>query len=457
MATQEVLTPEEEEKKKKKKKKTFADVTGVKFKDLILPTVLGAIGSYSRPAATAVELGLSGYRTFQAGKQLSDEQKQKEMAGQYFGDRAEQLREEQRAAGAAVEDPTASGKWLYYGQEGPTIPTPKRSDAVAGKAVQEEKFRDVMMGEAPPQTAEEAAFAGSEFGQIMTGYQDRLPFYMKPQEQQAQGIVSGIQAEAQDPTDPNVILKSIDDVRQKSIMDYKNRVQQEQERYDSEIRMSEMAQLLAGSNPAWATGLMMQQEQARISNKDAVNKLLTLEGIYSRGRQEQAGIDEKLTRMRHASEVELMRMREELEDKFYIDPSGNFIIDKKRRDKNGDPIMYDSEDYAPLAQKFNSMDSETASSQYARYVELYNSQVYKTPDRDLEEGSEEWWQREGLKKQIRLLERRLGLSRKESAVPDDPDDGEGSVRDELFPNSDGGGGGLGLGGISPAAPYNSGG
>ena len=454
MATQEVLTPEEEEqKKKKKKKKTFADVTGVRFKDLIMPTVLGVIGSYSRPAQTAVELGLSGYRTIQAGKQLADENKAKEAAGEYFGKRTEQLRAEQKAAGEAVEDPTQSGQWLYYGQEGPRIPTPTREDEKTGEKIQQEKFRDMMMGDVPFAPGE-AGTGASPFEQIELGYQNKLPFYMKPQEQQAQGIVSGLQNQDPDLADPNVIRQSIDDLHAKAITDYKGRVAEEQAKYDSEIRMSEMAQLLSQVNPGWAAGLMMQQEQSRISNADAVKKLLTLEGIYSRGRKEKFDLDSRLQQMRHASDVELMRMRDELEDKWYVDPSGNFIIDKKHYGKDGKPIMYDSSDYAPLGQKIASMAEDKARAQYAQFISKWATMEENAPWADLEEGSDEWWDRQGLRSQILLLEKRLGINRKESAVPPDGE-GEDAIRAKLPGLSTSGGTPVfGTGGITPSPPYN---
>jgi hypothetical protein len=454
MATQEVLTPEEEEQKKKKKKKTFADVTGVKFKDLIMPTVLGVIGSYSRPAQTAVELGLSGYRTIQAGKQVSDENRAKEAAGEYFGKRTEQLKTEQKAAGADVEDPTQSGKWLYYGQEGPSIPTPTLKDEKIGENIQQQRFRDVMMGKAQPPGADEAGMGASPIEQIEVGYQDRLPFYLKPQEQQAQGIVTGLQNQGTDLTDPNTIKQSIEDTHAKAIQDYKARVQEEQAKYDSEIRMSEMAQLLSQVNPGWAAGLMMQQEQGRISNADAVQKLLTLEGIYSKGRKEKFDLDSRLQRARHASDVELMRMRHELEDKWYVDPSGNFIIDKKNVGKDGQPIMYDSSDFAPLGQKIASMAEDKARAQYAQFVTKWATMEENSPWADLEEDSDEWFDRQGLRSQILLLEKRLGIKRKESVVPPDGE-GEDAIRGKLPGLGTSEGTPLfGQGGIPPAAPYN---
>jgi hypothetical protein len=58
-------------------KKNFKDVTGIKFADLMLPLIMGGIGSYSPAAGRGVGLGLQAFRTFQAGQAFGDERKEK--------------------------------------------------------------------------------------------------------------------------------------------------------------------------------------------------------------------------------------------------------------------------------------------------------------------------------------------------------------------------------------------
>jgi len=103
-----------------KKKKNFKSVTGVKFSDLIMPLVLGGIGSYSRDAGRGVGLGLSAFRTFQSGKEYSDEQTQKKAMAEFFQQRADQL----GGAAPGTEDIVETGTVGFYGDAGVATPTP---------------------------------------------------------------------------------------------------------------------------------------------------------------------------------------------------------------------------------------------------------------------------------------------------------------------------------------------
>jgi len=95
----------------KDKKKNFKDITGIKFADLIMPMVLGGVGSYSRPAGRGVSLGLNAFRTFQAGREYSDERELAEGLSEQFAGRAEEL----KASRGEI------AKTGFHKEEGPTF------------------------------------------------------------------------------------------------------------------------------------------------------------------------------------------------------------------------------------------------------------------------------------------------------------------------------------------------
>lgn len=382
-----VTTPQtEEEKKKKKKKKTFKNVTGVRFKDLLLPTALGALASYSRPAATAAQIGLSAYKTFQAGQELEREREVGEKAAAYHTQRAEELRAARDEATGAIEDPTQTGAWLYHGTSGPNIPTPTFSEI---QKRQQERGRQVLAGEAEPLTEEEAAKA--PFENIFEAQQQEFPMYMQPQDQQVAGLAQGVQGE---PLDPNVIQQTIDDTRAQAILDYKQRIRETAQPYESRIRSSEMAALMAPSNPAWSLGLQMQAEQAIQKQRNTMETLLQMERAQAKSRAEKARIDKELEDLKTANEADLIRLRAKYGDKWLLteDMWGNDVLVHKtetgtnnepvRRkvDPRGGGVLPEPETFMRLAAE----DPLQLLSLYNRYVQNYlnSSDVIDAEDKE---------------------------------------------------------------------------
>ncbi|MHC4120806.1 MAG: hypothetical protein ACYSWO_25220 [Planctomycetota bacterium] len=103
-------------------KKNFKDVTGIKFADLIMPLVMGGIGSYSPAAGRGVGLGLQAFRTFQAGQAFGDEREEKkaykEWAAQQTANAEAQL--EQLRQGKI--DPSEVEHKGFEGKRGPATP-----------------------------------------------------------------------------------------------------------------------------------------------------------------------------------------------------------------------------------------------------------------------------------------------------------------------------------------------
>jgi len=363
------VVPTEEEKKKKKKKKNFQSVTGVKFKDLILPLGLAGVSAISRPASRAAEVGLSAYRTFQAGKQVSRENEAADKMAAYFNEGTQELKDARDAATGAVEDPTQSGKWLFHGQEGPNIPTPTKESIADADAAKKVKFRNAFTGQEgyTPEGPQEAPF--QEFAQ----QQDQAGMYnqfTQDPEQRAAMITQGIQA---DPTDSSVIQETIDDTRSQAILDYKQRVAAASAPYESPIRMSEIAGLMSETNPAYAGGLMMQTEERKEKTKDSLRKILALEQGNARGRADKFKYEVMMKDLDHASEADLIKMRGQIlgnqwtikEDKI----SGRLVaIDNKRRDKNGNPISHDLDSGGRSIDFIDTVPPENLLKMYESYV-----------------------------------------------------------------------------------------
>lgn len=110
-----------------KKKKNFKDVTGIKFADLIMPLVLGGVGSYSQSAGRGVNLGLQAFRTLQAGREYQDEKDLSKNMVENFKNTAQQYEDERNTIqqGITREDPTMTSAEGYYKEEGVIAPDPK--------------------------------------------------------------------------------------------------------------------------------------------------------------------------------------------------------------------------------------------------------------------------------------------------------------------------------------------
>ena len=110
-----------------KKKKNFKSVTGIKFADLIMPLVLGGVGSYSQSAGRGVNLGLQAFRTLQSGREYQDEKDLSKGMVENFENTAQQYADERNTIqqGLKREDPTMTAAKGYYKEDGMIAPDPE--------------------------------------------------------------------------------------------------------------------------------------------------------------------------------------------------------------------------------------------------------------------------------------------------------------------------------------------
>jgi len=114
-------------------KKNFKDRTGIKFADLIMPMIMGGIGSYSRPAGRGVHLGLQAYRTLQAGREYGREREVGEELSNKFTQDVEDLRETRATVenGRTKEDPSMTSSFGFHKDTGPNFADPERTGRIA--------------------------------------------------------------------------------------------------------------------------------------------------------------------------------------------------------------------------------------------------------------------------------------------------------------------------------------
>jgi len=103
-------------------KKNFKDVTGIKFADLIMPLVMGGIGSYSPAAGRGVGLGLQAFRTFQAGQAFGDEREEKKAYKEWTEQQAQQAQQEFEQIQQGKIDQSEVEHKGFEGKRGPATP-----------------------------------------------------------------------------------------------------------------------------------------------------------------------------------------------------------------------------------------------------------------------------------------------------------------------------------------------
>ena len=103
----------------KKKKKNFKDVTGIKFADLIMPLVLGGVGSYSNAAGRGVGIGLQAFRTLQAGKEYGQERELAEKTSESISNLSRELQQQKAGIQGEMFDEDVSEAQYWMPQEEP--------------------------------------------------------------------------------------------------------------------------------------------------------------------------------------------------------------------------------------------------------------------------------------------------------------------------------------------------
>ena len=264
----------------KKEKKNFKSVTGIKFADLIMPMLLGGIGSYSRPAGRGVEIGLQAFRTLQAGKEYSDEREMKQKVSDYFGSRVEEMEKEASMVQQDKQSLDDTSQYGFYGNKGVTLPDPNREVAEG-----EIQGMDVLSGKPEKLSMFSQGPQGSDIGGQLGG---ALPA-----------------PDMQALTDALVQKKERFDglARDMSISDDRR-------------HFFEMAQLGALSNPGAATYMGMQEAASRMNDKADMAKTIAVGEMWSKNNKEKAYYQAAKIRLTADAKNESARLKKELDGKF---------------------------------------------------------------------------------------------------------------------------------------------
>ena len=115
----------------KKGKKNFKDYTGIKFSDLLMPAIMGGVGSFSPAAGRGVGLGLQAFRTFQAGQEFGDEREAKKKAAEFHQSEVARLLGDKKEL---PESPDETRHFGFEGTKGPNLPTTDEQDEELDKA-----------------------------------------------------------------------------------------------------------------------------------------------------------------------------------------------------------------------------------------------------------------------------------------------------------------------------------
>lgn len=277
----------------KKKKKNFKDVTGIKFADLIMPMILGGVGSYSRPAGRGVEIGLQAFRTLQAGKEYSDEREMKKKVSDYFGTRVEEMEEEAKMLAQDKQSMDDTSRYGFYGNAGMTMPDPNRN--IAEGLVENQKYSDLINPKKKMSMFSDGNIEGDEGpqgSQLIGEMEQPLPV------PDMQALIDALvnKKERQDGL-----------VRDMKIADGRK-------------HFFEMAQLGALSNPGAATYMGMQEQASRMSTVDDITKTLATAKMWSDNNKQKAQITAYQTELNAATKYgyqeKLLRLKKELDGQF---------------------------------------------------------------------------------------------------------------------------------------------
>ena len=310
----------------KKGKKNFKDYTGVKFADLILPMVMGGVGSYSPAAGRGVSLGLNAFRTLQAGRAYQDEREEGEAMSQHFSQRLEDLQKEKGVieSGRTKEDVDEVERGGFYGEGGAAMPDPERR-------VGEGATEDIDLTK-PDAFREEKELGGLGIDQL-TPEQLGLGGEV-PEEQQ---IGEGSFADAIPAPDYNEAKQYAD-----KILEHKFQNEQASQKLgliDNQIRFYETQVHLGRINPSSAGYLSGMNDLARMKNEEEIRARYDMHKLYTDlASQKHKNTLIEITQRRDDKEA-LMLMEQELNPYQYMNLGDGVIV--QIREKDGAMAIHD--------------------------------------------------------------------------------------------------------------------
>jgi hypothetical protein len=288
-----------------KKKKNFKDVTGIKFADLIMPALLGGIGSYSRPAGRGVELGLQAFRTFQAGQEFGDEREAKKKMSEYFTNQA-QMAEDVRLG---KQDPTEVSNTGFHQGGGPATPDPDRP------------VGEGEVSEVDPMAAQQFSLFGGG---------------------QPQGSDIGADLDAAIPV-PDVAQALVQQKQQQEA------TMRDMGIADERKRFYEIAALTAATNPGAAGHMGLQESAQRMSHLDKLDRYRHLSDLQADNTKERLQLEAESIQAKHMNKKEIMALTKKYEQRYigYLGPGGTTLtFDKDKGTWFADRIEITRDDWS---------------------------------------------------------------------------------------------------------------
>ena len=364
-------------------KKNFKDFTGTKFSDLIMPLVLGGVGSISRPAGRGVGLGLEAFRTFKAGQALSDEKQ----AGQDMSDLLSGFVDDLKDKRTALTEETAR-KGIYQ-EEGPTF-TDVQEQIIGDRAGSGEASLDQAFNEAhgidadqitPDQERGRLAFEQSLGGGVEEPQldQDQIagrsafdesfsPDYQEPQATEAEDYSQAI---------IGVREKNQDAQKQLGFI-------------DGQIRFMQIAAQLGVTNPnsaGYMAGMNNMQQSKQEALKD-YQMQVRMDGDHSRADKSRYALME-MARKRGDAEYNRMRDKEVENDKIlqFGADGGTYVVFTNEGKR--ETITVNGTKVTP-GEMGAALTFEERSAQYKQSFDIYQKMSQMVRDGMLDQGGEDF-------------------------------------------------------------------
>jgi hypothetical protein len=274
-----------------KKKKTFKGVTGIKFADLIMPLVLGGVGSYSPAAGRGVNLGLQAFRTLQSGREYQAERDAGKDVAEGFENMAQDLKDQKDTlqTGITREAPSETGRFGFYGDAGAKLPDPDRQvgegqvekqdilELAAGGKPEPQKFSAIMQNQGQ-----------AELGGVKETLEQALPVPKLGEAQQYQDAILQQKMETEDSAKRLGLI-------------------------DRRIRFYEQMASLGAVNPGSASYLAGMEQLQHEKNIAGIEQRWDMHKIYTAGRVQEH--KNKLIEMEYSRDTKmgLEKMKAEMD------------------------------------------------------------------------------------------------------------------------------------------------
>jgi len=294
---------------KKKKKKNFKGVTGIKFNDLILPLVLGGVGSYSNAAGRGVNLGLQAFRTLQAGREFQAERDLGVEQSENLSGYADSLRQQAEALNIPEEE------FTQVLQEEATKERVLPTEGQAPETVQVDL--EALYGKGDNMAAQPGATFAEQFGLVeptVAGAEEQQL------EQQAAVVEQEGAAQGEDYAGAILGAKKLRDQQAKDLGILQDRITF----YDQMAGLSKV-------NPSSAGYLIGQEMLGRARSQQSLDQIAATGIMYAENNADKSRREALAQAAKHGHVMAEIRLRAELEPEFtpFQGPFGLINVWKK--------------------------------------------------------------------------------------------------------------------------------